>query len=152
MIIGYADVHCGVMATRNRLKLEAWWPGYCNDVERYVSKCAQCIKSRSSFQSHTHTWPEEQEPLSRVHIDHAYVPGIGLLLILVDSFSGWPEVALVPDRQASTVIRVLRNIFARNGVPRTLASDNAAEFWDRTLCDWLERIGCSQIKSPPCHP
>ena len=27
------DVHCGIAATRNRLRLEAWWSGYCSDVE-----------------------------------------------------------------------------------------------------------------------
>ena len=148
----HADVHCGTMATRNRLKLKAWWPGYFNDVERYVGKCAQCVKFRPLSQKHTYTWPEEQEPWSRVHMDHGHVPGIGLLLILVDSFSGWPEIARVPDRQASIVIRVLRNIFARNGIPRTLVSDNAAEFGDSDLCGWLERIGCRQVKSPPYHP
>ena len=49
------DVHCGTMATCNRLKLEAWWPEYCNNVERYVGKCAQCVKSRPLLQKHTHT-------------------------------------------------------------------------------------------------
>jgi hypothetical protein len=36
------DVHCGVSATRSRLRLEAWWPGYCGDVESYVGQCAKC--------------------------------------------------------------------------------------------------------------
>ena len=27
-----------------------------------------------------------------VHMDHAYINGIGQLLILVDSFSGWTEM------------------------------------------------------------
>ena len=31
---------------------------------------------------------QKNEPWNRVHIDHAYISGIGLLLILVDSFSG----------------------------------------------------------------
>jgi len=146
------DVHCGATATRNRLKLDAWWPGYCEDVEKYVRKCATCCQLKPKHPEHTHTWPEELEPWSRVHMDHGHVPGIGLLLILVDSFSGWPEVVHVSDRRVHTVKRVLQNIFSRNGVPRVLVSDNAAEFADQELCGWLRRVGCTPIKIPPYHP
>ena len=85
-------------------------------------------------------------------MDHGYVPGVGLLLILVDAFSGWPEAIPVPNREASTVRRVLQVIFSRNGVPRVLVSDNAAEFTDQKLDEWLTRIGCRSIKIPPYHP
>ena len=146
------DVHCGATATRNRVKLEAWWPGYCDEVERYVKRCAVCCRLKPGAQNHTHTWPREQEPWSRVHMDHGHVPGVGLLLILVDAFSGWPEAVPVADRRAETVKRVLRSIFSRNGVPRVLVSDNAAEFADQDLCGWLLRIGCRPVKTPPYHP
>ena len=42
------DVHCGTAATRNRLRLEVWWPGYCSDVETYVKKCSKCAEIKSS--------------------------------------------------------------------------------------------------------
>ena len=92
------------------------------------------------------------KPWSRVHMDHGQVPGIGLFLIVVDAYSGWPEVVVVPNRRAETVRRVLQMIFSRNGVPHTLVSDNAAEFADKGLCAWLQRIGCRPIKTPPHHP
>ena len=85
-------------------------------------------------------------------MDHGYVPGVGLLLILVDAYSGWPEVCPVPDRRARTVQSVLRSVFSRNGVPRVLVSDNAAEFADQNLCQWLLHIGCQPMKTPPYHP
>ena len=88
----------------------------------------------------------------RVHMDHGYVPGIGLLLILVDSHSSWPEVVRVPSRSAKVVKNVLREVFSRNGVPRFLVSDNAAEFCELELCQWLQHIGCRCLKTPPYHP
>jgi transposase InsO family protein len=57
----------------------------------------------------------------------------------------------VPDRCAETVMDVLRVVFSRNGLPRTLVSDNAAEIGDADLCDWLRRIGCKLVKTPPFH-
>ena len=85
-------------------------------------------------------------------MDHAYVQGIGLILILVDSATGWPEAIRVKNRSATTVQEVLRTIFARLGVPNTLVSDNAPEFCNSNLCEWLRRIGCKPLKTPPWHP
>lgn len=148
----HGDIHCGVIATRNRLRREAWWPGYCQDVEQYVNRCAKCKEIKPIQQKSLHTWPVETEPWSRVHMDHGNVPGLGLFLILVDAATGWPEAVRVRDRSAKTVMTVLRTIFARNGVPKCLVSDNAAEFGDANLCRWLTKIGCRPLKTPSYHP
>ena len=66
-------------------------------------------------------------------MDHAYVNEVGLILILVDSFSGWPEAIRVKNRNAGTVKLVLQTVFSRHGVPKVLVSDNAAEFSDAAL-------------------
>ena len=92
------------------------------------------------------------KPWSCVHMDHAYITRVGLLLIRVDSFSSWPEVKLVPDQKSSTIKQIQRIIFSRNGTPKTLASDNAPEFCDEDLNLWLEKIGCKPYKTSPYHP
>ncbi|PAA93146.1 hypothetical protein BOX15_Mlig023152g1 [Macrostomum lignano] len=146
------DTHQGSGSTRARLQNSAWWPGYCSDVEAYVRGCPTCSRLRPSGLESVHRWPDEEKPWHRVHMDHACVPRVGLLLILVDAMSGWPEAVRVQNRDAATVKRVLQTIFARNGVPHVLVSDNAAEFHDANLIAWLERIGCRAIKTPPRHP
>ncbi len=100
------ETHLGIAATRNRLKLSAWWPGYCQDVENYVSQCGKCRQTKGK-NSVVHTWPPESIPWSRVHMDHAYIQDIGLILVLVDAFSGWPEAIRVKDRSVTTVMMVL---------------------------------------------
>ena len=62
---------------------------------------------------------------NHVHTDHAYITEMGLLLILVDSFSGWPKVICVPDKKSSMIKQILRVIFSRNDIPKTLVSENA---------------------------
>ena len=146
------DVHCGIAATQKRLKLEAWWPRFTKDVEEYIKRCPKCKEIKPFTQTKLHSWPKEEKAWSRVHMDHAYINGVGLLLILVDSFSGWPEVIRVPDKKSSTVKHILRVIFSRNGVPNTLVSDNAPEFCDEDLNLWLRKIGCRPYKTPPYHP
>ena len=92
------------------------------------------------------------ESWSRMHMDDVYITGVGLLLIPIDSFSGWPEVIRVPDKKSYTIKRILRVIFSRNGQPKTLVSDNAPEICDEDLNSWLEKIGCKPYKTLPYHP
>ena len=85
-------------------------------------------------------------------MDYAYITGLGLLLILVDSFSGWPEVILVPDKKSSTIKQILRVIFSTDGIQKALVFDNAPEFCDEELNLWLSKIGCKRYKIPLYNP
>ena len=88
------------------------------------------------------------EPWSRVYMDHAYTTGVGLLLIQVDTFSGWPEIIRLPQKKGYTIKQILKVIFSRNDMLKTLVSDNAPEFCDEDITLWLEQIGCKL----PYHP
>ena len=85
-----------------------------------------------------------------VHMDHAYISGIGLLVILVDSFSGWPEV--VHDRKTERIKQILQVIFSKNEVLKILVSDNAPEFFYVGLSTWLRKIKCTPHKTSSYHP
>uniref|UniRef100_A0A1I8HVZ1 Reverse transcriptase domain-containing protein n=1 Tax=Macrostomum lignano TaxID=282301 RepID=A0A1I8HVZ1_9PLAT len=122
------EVHPSAENTKAHVSKEFWWPGLDRDVRQFVERCQLCAERRPVVQRKIDIWPSESEPWSRVHMDHCEVPGVGLLLLLSDAYSGWPEAVQVPDRSAGSVLRVLRAVFARNGVPRTLVSDNAPEF------------------------
>ena len=85
------------------------------------------------MQTALHSWPREVEPWCHVHMDHAYITEVGLLLKLVDTFSDWPKVIYVPDKKSSIIKQILRVIFSRNGIPKTLVSNNAPEPCDEDL-------------------
>ena len=59
-----------------------------------------------------------------------YVDALSRLrfFMLVDSFLDWPEVIKLRDRKATTLRQILRRMFARNGVPKTIVTDKAPEF------------------------
>ena len=54
------------------------------------------------------------EPWSHVRMDHAYITGVGLLLILV----AWPEVIRMSDKKIYMIKQILKVIFSRNGIPK----------------------------------
>ena len=78
-------------------------------------------------------------PSIREYMDHAHITGVGLLSILIDSFSGWPEVIRVRDKKNSRIQQILRVISSINGVPKALVSDNAPEFCVEVLNLFLEK-------------
>ena len=45
-------------------------------------------------------------------------------LVVVDYHSKYPEIALLEDKTASTVVLHLKSIFSRYGIPMELVSDN----------------------------
>ena len=53
-------------------------------------------------------------------MDPAHVKDIGLFLILVDSFSRGIQVIKVTERKATTVMQVLRTLFPRKRLPKTM--------------------------------
>ena len=91
------------------------------------------------------------ESWNRVHMDHAYIAEMRLSLIQADSFSGWPLVIRVPDMKISTLKQILRVLFFRNGIPKTLVSDNVLEFCDEDVNLCLEKVRCEPYKTPPYH-
>ena len=46
-------------------------------------------------------------------MEHAYIKHVGMILIVVDSPSGWPEAIHVKDHSAETVKLVLQTIFPK---------------------------------------
>ena len=137
---------------QRRLRLLAWWLGYCKEVEEHIRRCLKCTEIKTFKQTKIYTRPKEGAPLIRVPMDHAHFGNVGLFLILVDSFSGRPEVIKVRDRKATIVRQILRTIFARNEVPKTIVTNNAPEFCDESLLSWLRKIGCMPYKKPSYHP
>ena len=109
------DIYGKVTAKQRTLRLQAWWPRYCKDVEKYI-RCPKCTEIKTFKQTKIHTWPKSgchgQGSIWIMHISEILVN----FFILVDSFSGWPEVIKVWDRKATTVRQILRTIFARNRV------------------------------------
>ena len=68
------DIHYGVVATqKKRIKLEAWWLGYPQDVKEYIKRCKKGQELRNFIQTTLHSWPRVVEPWSCVHLDHAYI-------------------------------------------------------------------------------
>jgi hypothetical protein len=109
-----------------------FYPGLTVDIKRLVGQCDVCQTYEKSAQKEpllSHTPPSR--PWEKVGVDiftfseHDY-------LITVDYLSGYFEVDRLPTKRVHDIIYVLKQQFARHGLPSELFSDNspfmAAEF------------------------
>ena len=60
-------------------------------IYNFIKEC-KCNDSKPPQTKHLFHWPNESSPWSRAHMDHAYIPKVGLLFILVDSTTAWSEI------------------------------------------------------------
>ena len=144
------ETHGGVNSTLRRLQFSAWWPGMVSDVNTFVSKCQVCNKVRPHLAKSTDHWPESL-PLDRWHMDWAWFKDRNIF-VMVDAGSGWVEAFETRSRTSEIVIKLLRTVFSRFGMPRCLVSDNAPEFVSREVADWIKSQGIHKVESPPYSP
>jgi transposase InsO family protein len=145
-------VHLGIVRTKSLLREHYWWPGLDKMVEDKVGKCQVCRMAKPQNRNFRTHWPRPEGPWTRVHVDFAGPIEGQYLLVIVDAYSGYPEVHLTKDMLSSTVVSRLRRTFSQLGVPNQLVSDNGPSFVSHETREWLSRVGCTLVTTPAYHP
>ncbi len=73
-------------------------------------------------------------------------------LILIDSYSKWPDVFLTTKADGAFTKLAMRRTFIREGVPLTVVTDNGTHFTSSEVQDCLKSVGCRQVFTAPRHP
>ncbi|GJZ52469.1 reverse transcriptase domain-containing protein [Tanacetum coccineum] len=74
------------------------------------------------------------------------------ILVAVDYVSKWVEAQALPMNDAYVVVKFLRQLFARFGVPKALISDRGTHFCNYQLEKALQRYGVTHKLSTAYHP
>lgn len=145
--------HLGVVKMKALARSFMWWPGIDQDVERVAMQCPGCQQVQNEpARAPLHQWEWPASPWQRIHVDFAG-PFMGTnFLVVVDACSKWPEVFTMTSTTTSQTITVLRDLFARTGVPEQLVSDNGPQFTSEDFQTFLRRNGIRHITSAPWHP
>ncbi|CAH8561864.1 unnamed protein product [Schistosoma margrebowiei] len=97
-------------------------------------------------------WPQPEYPWSRIHVDFAGpINGI-TYLVVVDAFSKWPEIVPVMPPTTTQTIKLLTEMFSRNGLPDIIVSDNGSQFSSSQFQEFCKRLSIKHFRSPPYHP
>ncbi len=92
-------------------------------------------------------------PWQRIHADYCG-PFLKQYcsLILIDSFSKWPDVFRTTKADGAFTKLAMRRTFIREGVPLTVVTDNGTHITSSEVQDWLKSIACRQVFTAPRHP
>ena len=147
------ETHPGMIRTKALARSYVWWPGITESIEQMIQRCEECQKHHREEPA-TPLQPLEVTagPWQRVHIDFAGPFQNRMWLILVDSYSKWPEVVPMQSTTAKRTIEELRQIFARFGLPNKIVSDNGPQFVSEEFREFVDSNGIKHVRVAPYHP
>ncbi|XP_062583836.1 uncharacterized protein K02A2.6-like [Saccostrea cucullata] len=126
-----------------------WWSGIDASIEECAKECKGCMDHRNV--APIHPWEFPEKPWQRIHVDFAD-PFLGtMFLIVVDAHTKWSEVFKM-NKTSTHTIEVLRTLFARNGLPEHLISDNGPQFIAGEFQRFMKSNGIRHSTSSPYHP
>lgn len=141
--------HLGIDRCKRRARDVLFWPGITKDIENYVRKCKICEEnSNKPSKEPMIPIPIPNIPWNKIGTD-IFEYGKKKYLILVDYFSGFIEVGYLRDTSSNSVINILKENFARYGIPETVISDNGPQFTSRNFAKFVSEWDFCHVTSSP---
>lgn len=146
--------HIGVEGCLRRARECVYWPRMNQEVSGMIAKCETCRTFEIAQQKETfvpHDIPKR--PWSVVGTDLFTSPvGDEQYLITVNYYSNFWEVDRLEDSSSKTVIRKLKQNFARHGIPDKLISDNGPQYTSEYFRSFSRKWDFEHVTSSPGYP
>jgi transposase InsO family protein len=152
--------HLGQTKTLLRLKQSFLWHNMAQDCRLYVASCSvcnknkkQCVKPKASLRSYHAGFPME-----RVHLDilgpfNISDQGNSYVLMLIDQFTKWVEMAAIPDQTAETVAKkFLTHFIVTFGCPLEVHTDQGRNFESSLFKTFCELFQITKTRTTPYRP
>ena len=142
----------GMTRMKSLMRSYTYWPRMDQDIEKMVKECRGCQLATKAPQIKFQPRPKTDVPWTRLHIDSAG-PLNGLdYLIIVDSFSKWPQIFKCRHPTSKNTVNVLNELSSRFGTPKTLVSNNRTLFTSREFKDFCTSLSIDHITTSVYHP
>ena len=154
--------HDGIVRTKQLLRSLCWWPGFDRAVTDLVKTCDQCQRSDKVLSQKARPAPLQPvsfpaRPWSKLGID-IVGPIVGApqsaryAVTLTDYHSKWVEVALTAGVGTCDITKILSVIWAREGYPDDVVTDNDPQFISREFATYLQERKIRHLKSSVYWP
>ena len=144
--------HPGTTRMKSLMRSYVYWKNMDRDVEDTVKACKGCALAAKAPPIQYSPWPKADRPWSRIHVDFAGPLDGSYYLIIVDSYSKWPEVFRCKNPTTETTINTLHELFARFGVVDIVVTDNGTQFTSGEFKTFCDNFQVDHITTPPYHP
>ncbi|XP_055919521.1 uncharacterized protein K02A2.6-like [Eupeodes corollae] len=144
--------HWGVTRMKQMARRYCWWPKVDDIIESTVAKCIACQSNANRSPKEYSSWTTSENVWERIHIDFAGPFQKSMWLIVVDSNSKFPFVIRMSSTTSQATIHALRSIFALEGLPKVIVSDNGTQFTSKEFQQFCQDHSIRQMTSPPFNP
>lgn len=144
--------HLGIEKCKLLAREAVYWPNMSKEIEDIVENCEACNKFKKLNNKEPMLLREVPEaPWETIALDLFYYKGNEYLLA-VDYYSKYVEVGLLESSTSKTVINLLKSLFARNGIPKLIYSDNGPQFSNEEMKQFSKTWQFEHVTSSPTYP
>ena len=143
--------HQGMRKRQQRILTAVWCSGITQQLEQMIINCPECSKLSTPLHQPLLPTPLPRYPWEKVAIDLFELKGITYLLV-IDYFARYIEVQSLTSTTSASIIRSLKPIFARHGLPMTVMSDNDPHYSSQEFSSFAEEYQFEHVTSSPHYP
>ena len=127
-MVDFHGSHAGINKAMDLARTCVYWPSMEVDVTNYIKQCLTCIEISNLPVEMLHPNEVPPRPWVKIGVDF-FQDHLGKKhLIVADYFSKFPYVFPVASTHHFKTIRLLRELFAAEGMPAIVMSDNGPPF------------------------
>ena len=131
--------HFGIVKVKALARAYVWWPQIDQNIESLINSCVRCAKTKDFPSKNTLIpWEWPSKPWSRLHMDYLGPIFNHYVLVVIDSHSKWIEAVPTKSMTSAVTIKILRELFARFGLPEMLVADNYSAFLSDEFSNFLK--------------
>lgn len=157
---GVTGGHMGRRRTGIQLQRRAYWPGWTEDVRRFIRTCTPCAQYHRGGPPKKSTlkpfvagdvWEVVSIDVTGPHPRSKH--GNIYMLTIMDHFSKWADAFPIPNHTATTIARILFNrVFVYLGMPVRLLTDQGPEFESNMFSELCRWMGIQKLRTTPYKP
>ena len=152
--------HFGIRKTIEKVKERFYWPGYEEDVEKWVRECSACQRRNPPQQL-------PRAPLGTIKVSRPFekvswaimgpLPissrGNKYIFVVTDLFTKWVEAFPLKDTVSPTLARILVDeVISRYEMPESIHSDQGANLRSELICSLCALLGMNRTQTSAYHP
>ena len=144
--------HMGISKTKARARETVYWPNINQHIEMLIKKCEVC---------QTYQKQQQKEPMipSDIPIYPFQIVASDLFnwnnqdfVIVVDYYSKYWEIERLYDTKSITIVKKMKKMFSRLGIPETLRSENGLQYTVQVLKLFSKEWKVKHVTSTPEYP
>ena len=121
--------HLGMVRMKTLAKKHLWWPNLDKELEELVQNChAYQANQQKPATAPLYPWSWPTGAWQQIHIDFARLFSGNMFFLVLDAYSKWLEIFLMPTTTSNKTIETFKSLLARYGLPEQIVSDNGPQF------------------------